>query len=202
MNCGVAMIPMHYETCPLDRSELVFLSGRFAWQGKFDVASYYCPRCDAGFVCWANPAFEKPVVFTWRRKGSDLSLDTADVPKVSDYLTHGWEVAQSGMLHGIRLFLQGRFTERQGCPNDGGKIPLIAESPCHEGSPVRFYWCGYCEELFAYLKDEFYGWQYISSFSHDKTDGYKPWKTFIKTPFAEVIRECAASLPAPSAFRR
>src|SRR5262249_51898472 len=69
-----AIIPMHGQPCPIDGSELVFLGGRFAWEGKFDVAYYYCPRCDAGFVCWANPAYEKPVIFTWRRRGSDLVL--------------------------------------------------------------------------------------------------------------------------------
>lgn len=194
------MIPMHNEPCPIDRSELVFLGGKFAWQGKVDVAYYYCPRCDAGFVCWANPAYEKPVVFTWRRKGTDLILDATDAPKVADYLRHGWEVAQADMLHGVRLFLEGRFSEGQGCPNDGGQIPLVAELPCHERSPVRFYWCGCCGELFAYLKDEHYGWQYVAYFSHDEAKGYKLWKTFRTTPFADVIRERAANLPPPSIF--
>jgi hypothetical protein len=60
---------MHGEPFPLDASELVFLGGKFAWQGKFDVAYYYCPRCDAGFVCWADTGSAKPVVFTWRRRG-------------------------------------------------------------------------------------------------------------------------------------
>src|SRR5262245_65309127 len=109
--------------------------------------------------------------------GSDLILDKADASKVSDYLSHGWDVARSDMLHGVRLFLQGRFSPRQCCPNDGGRIPLVAELPCHEGSPVRFFWCGYCGELFAYLRDEHYGWQYVASFSYNGVDGYKLWKT-------------------------
>jgi hypothetical protein len=195
------MIPMYNQPCPIDGSELVFLGGTCARQGKADVAYYYCPRCDAGFVCWTSPAWGKPALFTWRRKGTNLFLGAADLLKVPVYLRHGWLSARSDMLHGVRVFLQGRFSDAQGCPNDGGQIPLIAELPCHEGSPVRFCWCEYCGGLFAYLKDEHYGWQYVASFSHDQTKGYKLCKTFRTTPFAEVIRERVASLPPPSSLR-
>lgn len=195
------MLLMNNQPCPIDQSELVFLGSKFAWQGKFDVAYYYCPRCDAGFLFWANPAYENPVVFTWRRKGTELALGLADVLKVPAYLHHGWLSARSDMLHGVRLFLQRRFSQGQGCPNDGGGIPLVAELPCHEGSPVRFYWCGYCSELFAYLRDEHYGWQDIVSFSYDNTEGYKVWKTFRSSSFADLIQERVSTLSAPSQFR-
>jgi hypothetical protein len=197
---GFTMIPMYNEPCPLDHSELVLLGGKCARPGKFDVAYYYCPRCDAGFVCWANPARAKPTIFTWRRKGTHLVLAVADVLKVPFYLRHGWLSARSDMLRGVRSFLAERLSMVQGCPEDGGQIPLIAELPCHENSPVRFYWCRYCAELFAYLKDEYYGWQYVASFSHDTVEGYKLRKRFRPSPFAEVIRERVANLPPPSAF--
>jgi hypothetical protein len=191
---------MYNALCPIDRSELVFLACKSAWQGMFDAACYYCPRCDAGFVCWANPAYKKPVVFTWRRKGGDLILDTADASKVSDYLKHGWEVAQSDMLHRVRQFLQWRFSPAQACPNDGGRIPKIAELPCHEGSTIRYFWCRSCGELFAYLRDEYYGWQFIVSFSYSEADGYHLRNTFRNSQFIGLIQEGAASLPPPSAF--
>jgi hypothetical protein len=191
---------MYNQPCPLDLSELVFLGGSIARQGKFDGASYYCPRCDAAFLCWANPACAKPVVFTWRRRGTSLTLASADALKVPVYLRHGWLSARSAMMHGVGAFLQRRFSDMQGCPNDGCTLPLVAEFPCHERSPVRFYWCGYCNELFAYLRDEHYGWQYVVSFFPDRAGGYHEQKTVRNTPFADVIREWVASLPPPAAF--
>jgi hypothetical protein len=194
------MIPMYNEPCPIDRSELVFLGCMCARRGKFDVAYSYCPRCDAGFVCWANPARADPVIFTWRRKGANLALATADALKVPFYLGHGWLSARSAMLRGVRVFLQGRFSEVQGCPNDGGGMPAVAELPCHDGSPVRFYWCRFCRELFAYLKDEHYGWQYIASFTYGGNGGYGLRKMFRNTSFGDVILERVAGLPPPPSF--
>jgi hypothetical protein len=197
------MLPQSDQPCPLDTSELVFLGG---WsrgrRGGYGVAYYYCPRCDAGFVYWDTCANHIPVVFTWRRRGDELQLDPLDAGRVSEYLDPDWEVARSNMLHGVCGFLRGRFSEEQGCPNDGGRIPLVAELPCHEGSLVRFYWCRWCSQLFSYLRDEHYGWQCVASFSHDQAEGYKPWGMPRDIPFAELIQERDASLPPPSAFGR
>jgi hypothetical protein len=192
---------MDIEPCPIDRSELVFPGCMSGWPGRFDVDYYYCPKYDAGFVCWKNPDHEKPVVFTWRRTGSELTLGAADASRVSDYRRHGWEAAQSNMLHRVRTFRQGRFSQAQRCPNDAGRIPQVGEAPCHEGSPVRFYWCKYCTELFAFLRDEHYGWQCIVSFSHNGKGGYQLWKASRSSPYTDLILEHAASLPPPSAFQ-
>ncbi len=194
------MFPGYDQLCPLDNSELVSLGGWSNHRGKHDAAYYYCPRCDAGFVCWGNPTNPILDTFIWRRRGNELLLDPMDEARVAEYLAHDWEVAKSSLLDGVGLFLQHRFSEGQGCPNDGGRIPLVAEFFSHDGSPVRFHWCGYCGELFAYLKDEHYGSQYMTSFSHDNAEGYKLWKVFRDTPFADLIRECVASVPPPSAF--
>jgi hypothetical protein len=36
------------------------------------------------------------------------------------------------------------------CPNDAAHIPLIAEVSA-ESVSVRFYWCGFCGELFGFV---------------------------------------------------
>jgi hypothetical protein len=193
------MIPMYDEPCPLDGSKLLMLGGRSAWKGKFDVAYYYCPRCDAGFVCWANPAYEDPVIFTWRRNGNNLTLNMADVPKVPFYLRHGWLSARSAMIRGVRRFLRGRITsDVTGCPNDGCKIPLMAEVSCRDVT-LRFFWCPYCREAFAYLWDDDYGWQCVASFFHEK-DGYKLRNLPRDPADRELIEKCTAGLPEPSTW--
>jgi hypothetical protein len=87
---------------------------------------------------------------------------------VAAYRAHGWDVPRAHLLAGVKQFLRGRFSKSQGCPNDGGRIPLVAEISFQGGAPVRYYWCRFCQELFAYLRDPHYGWRCVVSFRFDE----------------------------------
>ena len=192
------MTSLFGKPCPLDGSDLASLGGWYARPSKPDVTWAYCPRCDAAFQLWEDPVTGKQTLFTWRRKGEELILDVDDQTKVQDYLKHDWNVIQANMLNGIQAFLQGRFSKKQGCPNDGGIIPLVAELPYQPDSTVCFYWCVYCTELFAYLMDKDYGWQCVASFTWDKeTSRYVLRKKDGKKANLDLIQERAASLPPP-----
>lgn len=166
------MISIFRVPCPLDGSELVCTSGWYDRAPKPDIEWGYCPRCDAAFQLWNEPALGKQTIFTWKRKGKDLVLVDEDQARAQEFRKYDWELQKANMLDCVRWFLQERFGKKQCCPNDGGDIPLVAEFPYETGATVRFYWCVYCGcWLWAYLMDKDYGWQCVASFSFDKKKG-------------------------------
>lgn len=177
---------IHDQLCPLDGSELFMITG---WLGTFERQwrqCYYCPRCDAGFVCFDDPAGEKSTIFTWRRNGDELLLDPADAAKVSEYFQHGWEKVQSTVLHGIDTFLLFWHGKMHYCPSDGGQIPLVAELPYDEESTVRYYYCPSCGGTpFPFLKDKDSCWRYVFTYS-DKG-----------TSVRDIFRDRVAKVPLP-----
>src|SRR5262245_50774852 len=188
--------PCWIDSCPLDGSELVLTSGWYSRPSKPDVCRGYCPRCDAAFQLWEDRATGERATFTWRRMDEELVLEDGDQAKVQDFLKHDWEAVQGDMLHGVRSFLQGRFDkrERRGCPNDGGKIPLVAELP-YQSDSVLFYWCDCCGELFAFLMDKDYGWQCVASFRWDREKArLVPRPSRSKTADMDLLQEPAASI--------
>jgi hypothetical protein len=154
--------------CPLDASELVFLGGRWAWRGERDVSYAYCPRCDAAFLFREGPAGGEPDTFTWRRVGGELRLIDEDWARLPNDLGPSWKAVRSALLQGVGAFLGGRFAREQCRPSDGTRTPLVGEAPYDERSPARFYWCKWCQEVFAYLRDPDYGWRVVAAFAYDR----------------------------------
>jgi len=187
------------DPCPLDGSKLVCTCGYYARPSKPDIEWGYCPRCDAAFQLWNEPAVGKQTMFTWKRKGNNLTLVDEDQARAQEFRKFGWEKEQARMLDCVRWFLKERFGKRQCCPNDGGDIPLVAEFPYQPGNTVRFYRCVYCGLwLWAYLMDKDYGWQCVASFTWDKEKTrYVLRKKDGKKANLDLIQERAASLPPP-----
>jgi hypothetical protein len=66
------------------------------------------------------------------------------------------------------------------------------------GPVVRFYWCRWCEELFAYVGEGERGERYVASLNYNQigqTWGW--WKMEGSTTDVELVREAMAALPPP-----
>ena len=64
------------------------------------------------------------------------------------------------------------------CPNDAGRIPQVGQHCERPGLLVRFFWCRYCEELFAVVGEDGSGVRVAASFSKDRQTGeWAIWKT-------------------------
>jgi hypothetical protein len=195
------MLPSNNQVCPLDGSELVFLGGWAACPGKPDMAYFYCPCCDAGFIYWDDPGRQEPVVFTWRRRGKKLLLSEGEVTRAAEYRQHGWKEAESSLLRGVNWFLKARFSKEHSCPNDATNIPLVAVFPYQAGGSALFYWCIHCQELFLYLMDRDYGWQLIASFCYDQAkESYGLCRVFRDKVGVDRLREYVSKVPPPSQF--
>ena len=83
------------QACPTGHGEHVWL-GEMSFQSGMppDVSYYYCPRCEASFVYWFDPAIAEPVVFAWRLVGDDLIPDAGDDRRACGYLDRGWRFAR------------------------------------------------------------------------------------------------------------
>src|SRR5262245_28647662 len=192
---GQALMRIGDQVCPIDGSELVCQRLHCSRKGKFDVASYYCPVCDAGFVCWADPACDKPPVFVWRTEGHSLRLTPAYAKRSVDYRRHD-RMAETNMLHDVDVFLRCRSTNPRRCPNDGGIIPAVAELPYVGQAVVACTWCPHCGEVFAHLCDPHYGWRPFVSFSYGR-DGYSVRRVYREGADIQLIREKLTAVPCP-----
>jgi hypothetical protein len=76
-----------------------------------------------------------------------------------------------------------------GCPNDSGPIPLVEESPDFY-SIIRWYWCQYCGELFAFLGEDS-----VASFRFDEeSDAFILWKASGPASDVELTQKAVAKL--------
>jgi hypothetical protein len=63
------------------------------------------------------------------------------------------------------------------CPNDGGLIPEVGQCRAGMAPLIHFYWCKYCEELFAFVGDRESGSRFAASFSwHQGSGQWRVWK--------------------------
>jgi hypothetical protein len=64
------------------------------------------------------------------------------------------------------------------CPNDAARIPLVAEHRDWPSPAVRFFWCPWCAELFAFVGENELGGRFAGSFAYDRARRqFVPWKT-------------------------
>jgi hypothetical protein len=75
-------------------------------------------------------------------------------------------------IHGmIAMTDKTKPWQRRRCLNDGMVISM-AGIHCEGTDPViRFYWCRYCKELFAFAGDNEFGGRYAGSFVQDVSLG-------------------------------
>jgi hypothetical protein len=87
------------------------------------------------------------------------------------------------------------------CPNDSCVIPLVAELRRRPKPLVRFFWCRWCQELFAFVGENEIGGRFAASFAFDeKTNRFTLWKQ-VASQDAEVALEVIADVtfsPGPN----
>jgi len=75
------------------------------------------------------------------------------------------------------------------CPNDNGPIPLVEKSP-DSYSIIRWYWCQYCGELFAFLEEDS-----VASFRFDNDSAtFVLWKESGPAKDVELTQKALAKL--------
>jgi hypothetical protein len=81
------------------------------------------------------------------------------------------------------------------CPNDGALIPLVSVGRAWPKPEVRFFWCHWCGELFAFVGANEAGGRLAASFGYDpEQKTFFLWKTFGIPTDVEIVREALSSL--------
>jgi hypothetical protein len=63
------------------------------------------------------------------------------------------------------------------CPNDASVIPLVGVHREWPQLVVRFFYCPFCDELFAYVGDSDLGGRYAGSFARERdSHEWRVWK--------------------------
>jgi len=93
------------------------------------------------------------------------------------------------------------------CPEDAGVIPLVDEFR-NWPSPlvvVRFFWCHWCNELFAFGGDNGPGSRLAASFAYDKGKAtFVLWEAFGNADDIKLVEEAMLKMtfvPRGSNFR-
>lgn len=81
------------------------------------------------------------------------------------------------------------------CPNDGCVIPMVAELRNWPSPLVRFFWCHWCQELFAIVGENELGGRLTASFSYDREKAtFAAWKTFGDARDVGLVQEVMAKM--------
>ncbi|HXX92978.1 MAG TPA: hypothetical protein VEN81_05050 [Planctomycetota bacterium] len=166
-------------TCPKDRSELVFLGARTAPKGKRDATYLFCPECSTAILFLGRIGTHNPGPSTegetvsWRySRGAMEPLQ--EVPSEAD--RH-----ERVLKEQLESFLKRRDNFGSYCSRDGTKARLLLDL-----GDLKFVWCGWCKLGFAFYRDPLYGWPQVGSFGFDASKrSYSPRE--LKAP--EAMRE-------------
>jgi hypothetical protein len=143
------------KACPAGHGEHVWLGEMSSESGKPpDVSYYYCPRCEASFVYWFDPAIEEPVSFTWRFIGDELIPDAPDDRRAYGYLDRGWRFARRNMFQALVNRLPGRPIKLRfdsGCPIDRSELVALGGLFLAPGNTadVAYDFCPKCQVAFV-----------------------------------------------------
>ena len=76
------------------------------------------------------------------------------------------------------------------CRNDGCMIPLVSEHRHGPKPMVRFFWCPWCQELFALVEENEFARRFAASFDFDqKEKRFTLWKSGDSPRDAEFAQE-------------
>jgi hypothetical protein len=80
------------------------------------------------------------------------------------------------------------------CPNDATKIPQVAEV-LEAAQPVRFFWCRFCLELFAFVGEP---GRLAAGFGEDGQGGWRVFRTVGSSSDVELAKAAVILVPTRS----
>ena len=159
--------------CPRDKAKLICLAGQYV-SAVVDWALYYCPKCD----CAITETGESPSHINFWKRVSATTFEPFREKEPPPAHAGAIRKLRGTIPATVQRWLAERHSEPGHCPNDGSRIPRLAELKHGDRCSVVYLWCPRCSMGFAFINDPDYGWEYHVAFNR-KATGYEVTKDYL-----------------------